>query len=104
MELRHETKWIICMWDIRGDDVMETAKLLKMTLKDVKTTIAECKENGFYDKVRRHIEYFDMVNAKHGFGAFRFNLTKGGDDNANKRKLHKNIQKRGNKNSKRAVL
>ena len=76
MLLSHETKWIICMWDIRGDSIIETATLLKMTLKDVKATIAECKEDGFYDKVRRHIEYFDMVNAKNGIDAFCFNLTK----------------------------
>lgn len=62
-ELTPDTKWIICMWDIRGEDAAETAMLLKRSLKQVRSVIEECKADGYYDKVRRHIEYFDTVNA-----------------------------------------
>ena len=70
MELSNETKWIICMWDIRGDSIKDTAIVLKLTLDEVRQAIAECKEDGFYDKVRRHIEYYDMTNARSGLEAF----------------------------------
>lgn len=63
-ELTPDTKWIICMWDIRGESTKETAMLLKRSLKQVEQVIAECKADGYYDKVRRHINYFDSVNAR----------------------------------------
>lgn len=79
-ELTEDTKWIICMWDIRGDSPEETAIMLKRSLKQVKDIIAECKSDGYYDKVKRHIEEFDFecANRKEktsSTGRFRFPLT-----------------------------
>lgn len=62
-ELTEDTKWIICMWDVRGESPAETAMLLKRSLKQVTDIIAECKADGYYDKVRRYIENFDMENS-----------------------------------------
>ncbi|MBE7013108.1 MAG: hypothetical protein E7416_03435 [Ruminococcaceae bacterium] len=69
-ELTPDTKWIICMWDIRGEDIAETAALMKRSLKQVTDILNQCKEDGYYDKVRRHIEYFDCVNAKAAIEGF----------------------------------
>ena len=80
-ELTEDTKWIICMWDIRGDSPEETAIMLKRSLKQVNDIIAECKSDGYYDKVKRHIEEFDLRNAMRGkervalTGSFKFPLT-----------------------------
>lgn len=69
-KLTPDTKWIICMWDIRGDSAEETAKLLKRSLEQVTHIIAECKTDGYYDMVRRHIEHFDIVNARRAIADF----------------------------------
>ncbi len=69
-ELTPNTKWIICMWDIRGESAKETAMLLKRSLKQVTDVISQCKADGYYDMVRRHIEYFDIVNARHALAGF----------------------------------
>ena len=79
-ELTEDTKWIICMWDIRGDAPEETAMLLQRSLKQVTDIIAECKADGYYDKVKRHIEEFDFIctNRKQktaSMGTFRFPVT-----------------------------
>ncbi len=70
MELSYDTKWIICMWDIRGEPIKETAMCLKLTIDKVVETISECKSDGFYDKVRRHIEQFDIENAQKAMKGF----------------------------------
>ncbi len=69
-ELTPDTKWIICMWDIRGEDIEETAYLMKRSLRQVTEILNECKADGYYDKVRRHIEYFDAMNAKAAIESF----------------------------------
>lgn len=63
--LTPDTKWIVCMWDIKGDSPWETATILKRSLKQINDILDECMENGYYDKVRRHIEYFNMSSAKY---------------------------------------
>lgn len=73
-ELTPDTKWIICMWDIRGEDIAETAYLMKRSLRQVTEILNECKTNGYYDKVRRHIEYFDSKNAKAAIDSFAATL------------------------------
>lgn len=68
--LHENTAWIICVWDIKGDDPAQTATVLKRSLEQVTDTIRRCKENGFYERVRRHVEYFeeaDMMRALAGF-------------------------------------
>ena len=65
-----DTKWIICMWDIRGESPLETAKLLKRSLNQVMGIIADCKSDGFYEKVRDHIDYFDRVNTRRALAGF----------------------------------
>ena len=69
-ELTPDTKWIICMWDIRGEDIAETAHLMKRSLRRVTEILNECKADGYYDKVKAHIEYFDSMNAKHAIEGF----------------------------------
>lgn len=69
-ELTSDTKWIICMWDIRGEPAAETAKMLKRSLKQVTDTLELCRRDGYYDMVRRHIEYFDIVNARRALAGF----------------------------------
>lgn len=59
-ELTEDTRWIVCMWDVRGDAPEETAMILKRSLKQIKDIIAECKANGYYDKVKRCIEEYDI--------------------------------------------
>lgn len=76
-ELTSDTKWIICMWDIRGESVFETAKFLKRSLEQVLSIIEECKADGYYDKVRRHIEHFDRVNAYRAIRGFASALADG---------------------------
>ena len=76
-KLTRDTKWIICMWDIRGERVEETAMLLKRSIEQVKKIIADCRQDGYYDKVRRHIEYFDMVNARNALKGFASFLSHG---------------------------
>ena len=65
-----DTKWIICMWDIRGEEPLETAKLLKRSLNQVLKIIDDCKRDGFYQKVQNHIDYFDKVNARRALAGF----------------------------------
>ncbi len=69
-DLTPDTKWIICMWDIKGDDAKDTAKFLKRSLAQVTSIIDECKANGYYDMVRRHIEHFEIVNARRAIENF----------------------------------
>ena len=69
-ELTPNTKWIVCMWDIRGESPLETAKLMKRSIGQILGIIAECKADGYYDKVRRHIEYFDITNAHRALMGF----------------------------------
>ena len=69
-ELTPNTKWIVCMWDIRGESPLETAKLMKRSTEQILSIIAECKADGYYDKVRRHIEYFDITNARRALMGF----------------------------------
>jgi len=69
-ELTPDTKWIICLWDIRGEDATETAMLLKRSLRQVTEIIQQCKADGYYDAVRRHVDYFDTVNARHALAGF----------------------------------
>ena len=69
-ELTPNTKWIVCMWDIRGESPIETAKLMKRSIKQIADIIAECRADGYYDKVRRHIEYFDITNARRALTGF----------------------------------
>ncbi len=69
-ELTPDTKWIICMWDIKGDSPQDTAKILKRSLAQVTEIIAESKANGYYDMVRRHIEQFEIVNARRAIENF----------------------------------
>ncbi len=69
-ELTPDTKWIICMWDIKGDAPQETAKILKRSLAQVIGIIEECKANGYYNSVRRHIEEFEIVNARYAIENF----------------------------------
>ena len=109
MELSNETKWIICMWDIRGDSIKDTAIVLKLTLDEVRQAIAECKEDGFYDKVRRHIEYYDMTNARSGLEAFCrfFAKDRKSDKRGTKNEVKRSsdfIPKTGNKNSRKTAL
>ena len=73
-ELTPHTKWIVCMWDIRGESITETAILLKRSLSQVKEIISECKADGYYDKVRRHIQDFDLVNARQALMGFAMAL------------------------------
>lgn len=63
--LTPETKWIVCMWDIKGDTPFETAKMLKRSLTQIYNILDECKKDGYYEKVRRHIEQFEIINAKY---------------------------------------
>ena len=79
-ELTSDTKWIICMWDIRGECAFETAKLLKRSYEQVRSIIDECKADGYYDMVRRHIEHFDIVNAGRAIRGFAAALCDGGGD------------------------
>lgn len=68
--LHENTAWIICVWDIKGDDPAQTAMVLKRSLKQVNDTISRCKKNGFYERVRGHVRYFeeaDMMRALEGF-------------------------------------
>ena len=58
------------MWDIRGESPIETAKLMKRSVKQIADIITECKADGYYDKVRRHIEYFDIRNAHRALMGF----------------------------------
>lgn len=79
-ELTEDTKWIICMWDIRGDAPEETAIMLQRSLKQVTDIIDECKADGYYDKVKRHIEEFDLAcqtrkEKTASMGKFRLPLT-----------------------------
>ena len=76
-ELTSDTKWIVCMWDIRGESVLETAKLLKRSMDQVKGIIAQCKADGYYDMVRRHIEHFDIINAHRAIRGFAAALADG---------------------------
>lgn len=73
-ELTPHTKWIVCVWDIRGESILETAMLLKRSLSQVKEIIAECKADGYYDMVRRYIEDFDLVNARQALMGFAMAL------------------------------
>lgn len=76
-ELTPDTKWIICMWDIRGENALETAKLLKRSIEQVTNIIAQCKADGYYNMVRRHIEYFDTVNARYALEGFASAIASG---------------------------
>ena len=76
-KLTPNTKWIICMWDIRGDSPELTAKILKRTLKEVHKILAECKKDGYYDMVKNHIDYFDKVNARRALQGFASFLSSG---------------------------
>lgn len=69
-ELTPDTKWIICMWDIKGDPPQDTAKFLKRSLAQVTEIISESKADGYYDMVRRHIEQFEIVNARRAIENF----------------------------------
>ncbi len=69
-ELTPDTKWIVCMWDIKGEDIIETAMLLKRSIRQIKQIIRDCKADGYYDMVRRHIDYFDTVNARYALEGF----------------------------------
>lgn len=62
-ELTANTKWIVCMWDILGDPPEETAIVLKRSLKQVKDIISQCKQDGYYEKVRRNIQEFKKENS-----------------------------------------
>ena len=77
--LTDDTKWIICMWDIRGEDIAETAKLLKRSIYQVTDVIKKCKEDGFYKKVKEHIDYFDVVNARRALSGFAAALNGNGE-------------------------
>ena len=79
-ELTSDTKWIVCMWDIRGESVFDTAKILKRSCEQVRGIIEECKADGYYDTVRRHIEHFDMVNAGRAIRGFAAALCDGCGD------------------------
>ena len=57
-ELTANTKWIVCMWDILGDPPEETAMVLKRSLDQVKEIISQSKEDGYYEKVDRHIKKY----------------------------------------------
>lgn len=59
-ELTEDTRWIVCMWDIKGDAPEETAMVLKRSLEQVKEIIEEAHKDGFYDKVKKHIENYEM--------------------------------------------
>lgn len=68
--LTENSEWIICMWDIRGDSPLETALVLKRSLAQVNETLQRCKENGFYDIVKRHIEIFDEIDTELALAGF----------------------------------
>lgn len=69
-ELTPDTKWIVCLWDIKGDDIIETAMLLKRSVAQIKAILDSCRADGYYDMVRRHVQYFDTVNARHALAGF----------------------------------
>ena len=77
-ELTPNTKWIVCMWDIRGESPTETAKLMKRSIEQILGIIKECKEDGYYEKVRRHIEYFDITNARKALMGFASAIAENG--------------------------
>ncbi len=58
-----DTKWIICMWDIRGEKPAVTARVMKRRLQTVLDTLEACKADGYYEKVKRRIEEFDRSDA-----------------------------------------
>ena len=78
--ITEDIKWIICMWDVRGESDKETAMLLKLKLQEVRDVIAESKSNGYYDKVRRHIERFDAENAMRALRGFASFLADGSSE------------------------
>lgn len=59
-ELTEDTRWIVCMWDIKGDPPELTAMLLKRSLEQVREIIEEAHGDGYYDKVKRHIEDYEL--------------------------------------------
>lgn len=73
-ELTENTRWIVCMWDIKGDPPELTAMLLKRSLRQVKYIISKAKRDGYYDKVKKHIEIFDsrIPQAEEYATTFRF--------------------------------
>lgn len=59
-ELTEDTRWIVCLWDIKGDAPEETAMVLKRSLRQIREILDEAHADGLYDKVKRHVEQFDM--------------------------------------------
>ncbi len=76
-ELTPDTKWIICMWDIRGESPAETAKMLKRSVGQVTDILEQCRSDGYYSMVRRHVEHFDIVNARRALEGFARALADG---------------------------
>lgn len=58
-----DTKWIMCVWDIRGEEPAVTARMMQRPLKTVLDTLKQCREDGYYDRVRRKLEEYDRSDA-----------------------------------------
>ncbi len=58
------TRWIICMWHIRGFSEENIAPDLRRPLTVIVETIAQAKADGYYSRVKDYIEYFDMKVAR----------------------------------------
>lgn len=58
-----DTKWLICVWDIRGERPEVTARMMKRRVKTITDTIAACKADGYYAYVKRELDAYDRSNA-----------------------------------------
>ena len=58
-----DTKWLICVWDIRGETPLVTARMMQRRLSTITDTLAACRADGYYDWVRRKLEEYDRSDA-----------------------------------------
>ncbi|MBE7030276.1 MAG: hypothetical protein E7409_02480 [Ruminococcaceae bacterium] len=59
-----QTRWIICVWDIRGEQPAETARMMRRPLREIEQTLLEAREDGYYEKVRRYLDDYDQTHAR----------------------------------------
>lgn len=58
-----DTKWLICVWDIRGERPEVTARMMKRQLSTITDTLAACRADGYYERVRQKLEEYDRSDA-----------------------------------------
>lgn len=62
------TRWIICMWYIRGFSPENIAADLRRSLRVVAETIIQAQNDGYYERVREYLEEFDRKTAQDWYG------------------------------------